>query len=633
MSTITLRPNGDSTPLNLVPVPSGTHYTALDESTASDTDYVYRTDTAGSYYYDYYAMQNHSTQTGVISSITVYGRFYGDSNYTPPDGKACFKCKFSSSGTVYSLGSAFTLAEAWTVYNSGAITTNPATGSAWSWTNIDSLIIGLGLLTGVYGGTTKCSQLYVVVTYTPPPVIDTYTRSPSSIYPGQSSTLTWTTTGATSCSINQGVGSVAVDGSKVVSPVSTTTYTLTATNVSGSVTSSVTVTISKPVINTFTRNPTSIESGESSLLSWTTTGATSCSINQGIGSVAVDGTRTVYPAATTTYTLTATNNSGSVTSSVTVTVTIAYPVVTSFTATPYNMKFGASSLLSWATTDATSISINQGIGAVASSGTKSVSPDDTTTYTITATNSAGSDTESITVTVIPAEKQRLTSKSEAELNSSPDYGRLPQMGQQQPYLEFANTLTDHYVQSLGYDFPAGDFKRPYLAKDYNTMMYAYDQDSAEQSISMKEITTAKIDGETPGKDDMFFDFSQQLASIDNFNAYAQENYRIMGKILPSANLSFSGSIESIGCDVDTQIYSGGSAKLTVVSPRFAGDKYLWTGRVKDGNGDWGKLNPQVGLSVTYITPVILANYRSVIITLLSGGVKLSEIEFAVWYEG
>ena len=326
MSTITLRPNGDSTYLDLLSAPPGTHYTALDESTASDTDYVYRKDTAGSYYYDYYAMQNHSTQTGVISSITVYGRFYGDSNYTPPDGKACFKCKFSSSGTVYSLGSAFTLAEAWTVYNSGAITTNPATGSAWSWTNIDSLIIGLGLLTGVYGGTTKCSQLYVVVTYTPPPVIDTYTRSPSSIYPEQSSTLTWTTTGATSCSINQGVGSVAVDGSKVVSPVSTTTYTLTATNVSGSVTSSVTVTISKPVINTFTRNPTSIESGESSLLSWTTTGATSCSINQGIGSVAVDGTRTVYPAATTTYTLTATNNSGSVTSSVTVTVTIVYPV-------------------------------------------------------------------------------------------------------------------------------------------------------------------------------------------------------------------------------------------------------------------------------------------------------------------
>lgn len=632
MSSVTLYPNGDSTPKNLVCSSGSTHYTLIDESSANDSDFVYRNDTAGTYYYDWYNFGD-ASYSGTIQSIIVYARCYGQSNYTPPDGYGVIQCKIS--GTTYSLGSAFNISSgaSYASYSSGTISTNPATGGAWSWSVISGMTIGLGLKTGVYGGSSRCSQLYMVVNYTLPPTISSFSASPASIYPGDSSTLSWSSSGGSSASINQGVGSVATSGSTSVSPTSSTTYTLTVSGTGGDATANVTVSIASPVIDSFSGNPTSIDSGESSLLSWTTTGATSCSINQGIGSVAVDGSRTVYPSLTTTYTLTATNNSGSVTSSVTVTVTIVYPVVTSFTATPDNMKFGASSLLSWATTDATSISINQGIGAVASSGTKSVSPDDTTTYTITATNSAGSDTESITVTVIPAEKQRLTSKSETKLNSSPDYGRLPQMGQQQPYLEFANTLTDHYVQSLGYDFPAGDFKRPYLAKDYNTMMYAYDQDSAEQSISMKEITTAKIDGETPGKDDMFFDFSQQLASIDNFNAYAQENYRIMGKILPSANLSFSGSIESIGCDVDTQIYSGESAKLTVVSPRFAGDKYLWTGRVKDGSGDWGKLNPQVGLSVTYITPVILANYRSVIITLLSGGVKLSEIEFAVWYKG
>lgn len=630
MSTLTLRPNGDSTPIQTAAAPPGPHYAVIDEVTASDSDYLLNSNNG--YYYDYFNISNHTTQTGVIGSITIYGRFKGESNYTPPDGKACFKCKFSSSGTVYSLGAEFALTESYANY-SRTVTTNPSTGAAWTWTAIDSLILGIGLYRGPYGGYTYCSQLYIVVTYTPPPTIDTFTRSPTSIYPGQSSTLSWTTTGATSCSINQGVGSVAVDGTKSVSPVSTTTYTLTATNVSGSVTSSVTVTIAKPVINTFTRNPTSIELGESSLLSWTTTGATSCSINQSIGSVAVDGTRTVYPTATLTYTLTATNNSGSVTSSVTVTVTVVYPVITSFTATPDNMKFGATSLLSWTTTDATSISINQGIGAVPSSGNKSVSPDDTTTYTITATNSAGSDSESITVTVIPIEKQRLTNVDINSSENSPYYGRLPQMGLQQPYTEFSSMTTDYYVNSLGYNFPAGDFKRPYLAKDYNSMMYSYDQDSAEQSISMREIITAKINGETPGKNDMSFNFSQQLASADNFNAYAQENYRIMGKILPTANLSFSGSIESIGCDVETQIYSGESAKLTVVSPRYEGNKYLWTGRVKDTSGDWGKLNPQVGLSITYITPIILANYRSVIITLLSGGIKLSEIEFTVWFKG
>ena len=55
--------------------------------------------------------------------------------------------------------------------------------------------------------------------------------------------------------------------------------------------------------------------------------------------------------------------------------------------------------MSWNTTNATTVSINQGIGAVAASGTQSVSPAATTTYTLTATNSAGSVTATATVTV------------------------------------------------------------------------------------------------------------------------------------------------------------------------------------------------------------------------------------------
>jgi len=70
---------------------------------------------------------------------------------------------------------------------------------------------------------------------------------PSAIVTGQSTTLSWTTSGATSVSIDNGVGSQSVSGSVTVSPAQTTLYTLTATGPSGSVTAQTTVTVSPPL--------------------------------------------------------------------------------------------------------------------------------------------------------------------------------------------------------------------------------------------------------------------------------------------------------------------------------------------------------------------------------------------------
>ncbi len=77
------------------------------------------------------------------------------------------------------------------------------------------------------------------------------------------------------------------------------------------------------------------------------------------------------------------------------------PVISSFTATPASIQSGQSSTLSWSVTGATSLSIDQGIGAVTGTS-RGVSPGTTTTYTLTATNSAGSVTGATTVTVTPA---------------------------------------------------------------------------------------------------------------------------------------------------------------------------------------------------------------------------------------
>jgi len=70
-----------------------------------------------------------------------------------------------------------------------------------------------------------------------------------------------------------------------------------------------------PVINTFSISPASINKGESATLSWNVTNSTSASIDQGVGSVAASGSRSMTPDKDTVYTLTASNNDGTITKS------------------------------------------------------------------------------------------------------------------------------------------------------------------------------------------------------------------------------------------------------------------------------------------------------------------------------
>jgi hypothetical protein len=77
-----------------------------------------------------------------------------------------------------------------------------------------------------------------------------------------------------------------------------------------------------PAIDSFLASPRSIESGESTTLSWTLSGGApdSVSISPGVGSVAGRSSITVDPTAATTYTLSVANDAGVVTSSTTVSV-------------------------------------------------------------------------------------------------------------------------------------------------------------------------------------------------------------------------------------------------------------------------------------------------------------------------
>ena len=164
-----------------------------------------------------------------------------------------------------------------------------------------------------------------------------------------------------------------------------------------------------PVVSSFTATPPSIVSGGSATLAWTVSGATSLSIDHGVGTVT--GTSiSVAPTVTTTYTLTATNAGGPATSTATVTVTpFPVPVVASFTATPSSIGRGASATLAWSVTGATSIAIAPGVGTVTGTSV-TVTPIETTTYTLTATNAGGPATATATVN-IPAASLLFTSAS------------------------------------------------------------------------------------------------------------------------------------------------------------------------------------------------------------------------------
>lgn len=193
-----------------------------------------------------------------------------------------------------------------------------------------------------------------------------------------------------------------------MSPTTTTTYTLKATNADGSTSAKTTIVVTveskppKPTISSFTASPAGISSGSGTTLTWITSGATRVAITPGtFTSTAASGSVSVNPTGTTTYTLTATNSSGSTTATATVTVaTPSKPTISSFTASPASISSGSSSGLNWVTTGATNIVITPGtFTSTSASGSTDVSPTATTTYTLTASNAVGSTTATAKVTI------------------------------------------------------------------------------------------------------------------------------------------------------------------------------------------------------------------------------------------
>ena len=259
----------------------------------------------------------------------------------------------------------------------------------------------------------------------PPPSVPSapvvsITSSPTSLQQGNASTLSWSATNAPSSCTASGdwSGAKTASGSQstgTLSTVKTYTYTLACTNAGGTGSSSATVAVSatppappaKPTI-TLSVNPSTINSGGSSTISWSATNSpTSCTASgDWSGAKTASGsqsTGTLSTVKTYTYTLICANAGGSTTGSVALVVVPTKPTVT-ISLSPSTINSGGSSTLSWSATKSPTSCTASGdwSGTKAASGTQStgvISTGTAKTYTLNCSNTGGSASASATLSV------------------------------------------------------------------------------------------------------------------------------------------------------------------------------------------------------------------------------------------
>ena len=312
----------------------------------------------------------------------------------------------------------------WTTVGATSCTTSGGAGS-WSETNIDlpdgsaqieidgtgDFIFTLACL-GVIGGLDFAN---IVVSATPvPAVITSFSVSPNAIAEGDNTTVSWTTDFATSCTATNGAGdwsgqtiNLPDDSVQITIPAEGAyTFTLTCAGAVGSpvvAEDSVTVTPAA-AITSFSASPDSVAENESTLLSWTTENASSCTATNGAGgwagsTIGLNGESLISIPAVGEYTFTLTCDGVAGTPAVAeevVTVSTAASI-TSFTASPDELFVGESTTLSWNVENANTCTASGGqdgwdaISITIPSGeiTLEMTTEATTTFTLSCDGDAG----------------------------------------------------------------------------------------------------------------------------------------------------------------------------------------------------------------------------------------------------
>jgi hypothetical protein len=274
---------------------------------------------------------------------------------------------FGASPTTINKGDSSTLT--WSTSNATRVTINNGIGEVAATGSVSvSPLVDTSYIMTVFGANDKKATCSVDLKVKDTPVVtvpkcESFTVTPTNLPVGGGVvTLNWTTSNANSVSISPTIGSVALNGSATTSVTANTNFVLTATDASGAKNTcqaSVTVTPVTPTAITcdanvsFSANPTSIRRGQSATLTWSTTGVTGVSFDNGISATGLSGSVTVSPTSNTTYTLTATDGRTTISCPARVTIrtgggggTIVSPRC-ELSASKTKIKAGESVVLTW----------------------------------------------------------------------------------------------------------------------------------------------------------------------------------------------------------------------------------------------------------------------------------------------
>jgi hypothetical protein len=164
LATLTLRPNAAGDKTNIPSVSGATyHYEACGDN--SDSTYVYQ-GAASATTIDLFHIPNHTSETAVISKVTIYIRGV----IVPTEATdAKYRSVIKTGGTEY-VGLAWGNSESISTA-SADYTTNPYTTSAWTWDDIDALQIGGNCFCSDSYAAVRIHDVWLIVTYEDPVTI------------------------------------------------------------------------------------------------------------------------------------------------------------------------------------------------------------------------------------------------------------------------------------------------------------------------------------------------------------------------------------------------------------------------------------------------------------------------------
>ena len=332
-----------------------------------------------------------------------------------------------------------------------------------------------------------------------------------------------------------------------------------------------------PEIIGFEAAPQTINQGETSSLRWWVAGAdnsTSLTISNDLDNNTQNVTSllklNVKPTQTTTYTLTITNNEGSDSRQVTVVVNTqpTKPKINSFTATPAEITRGETSELSWVVTGlpTPTLIIDQGVGDVTGLTSRTVAPNASTIYRLTATNSEGSVSQDVTITIND------NSLSSLEIvQSLKDHSVITTSVAYSPDGLLIATATGSYVHI--FDSQTNSLLRTLSGHTGEVLSIAFSPDSntiasgsEDLTVKLWEVSSGSLKTTLSGHNGDV----EAVAFSPNGNTLASGSgdgaiklWQVIGNAQPRTFLGHSGIVLAVDFNPDGDILASGSSDDTV----------------------------------------------------------------------